>query len=63
MVIKYDEEGGFPEASSISLISLEIRALGQLEFVSCSSSCYYTFEEELEVKHSLLVFYGKKKTY
>lgn len=61
MVIKYDEEGGFPEASNISLISLEIRALGQLEFLSHSSSCYYTFEKELKVKHWLMVFYGKKK--
>lgn len=34
MVIKYDGEGGFPEAGNISLISLEIRALGQLEFYS-----------------------------
>lgn len=60
MVIKYDEEGGFPEASNISLISLEIRALGQLEFVSYSSTCCI-FEGELKVKHPLIVFYEKKK--
>lgn len=60
-VIRYDEEGGFPEASNISGISLEIRALGQLEFVSYSSSCYFIFEEELKVKHWLTVFYGKTK--
>lgn len=50
MVIKYDEEGGFPEPSNISLISLEIKALGQLEFLSYPCSCYSTFEEELKVK-------------
>lgn len=61
MVIKYDEEGGFPEASNISLISLEIRALGQLEFVSYSSSCCCIFEGELKVKHRLIVFYEKKR--
>lgn len=49
MVIKYDGEGGFPEAGNISPISLEIRALGQLKFVSYSSFCY-TFKEELKVK-------------
>lgn len=63
MVIKYDEDGGFPEASNISLISLEIRALAQLEFVSYSPSCYYIFEEELKVKHWLMFFYEKRKTY
>lgn len=35
-------------------------ALGQLEFVSCSSSCYYTVGEELKVKHWLRVFTKKK---
>lgn len=36
-------------------------ALGQLEFVSCSSSCYYTIGEELKVKHCLRVFTKKKR--
>lgn len=53
VVIKYDEEAGFPQASNISLISFF--SLGpQLEFISHSSSCYYIIEGELKIKHWLI---------
>lgn len=62
MVIKYDEEAGFPEASNISLISFF--SLGpELEFISHSSSCYYIIEGEFKIKHWLIAvkcFYEQK---